>query len=130
MKALPETTYPELESAFRSQNMNVHLIAVIKEPLEVQTIVNLQGKIDCKFQIQYHFSAKPRRGRSLETWPASPEENLERLKDAGVVEDRHVPMCSNCKTLGHSARFCKEEKQEREKYVVKVRLLHSSKTCG
>jgi hypothetical protein len=58
--------------------------------------MNLQGKIDCKYAVTYQFSAKPRRESEKAAWPASPEENLVRLEDAGTVTDRHIPLCSNC----------------------------------
>ena len=44
----------------------------------------------------FNFSPNPKRAREREGWPASPAENLERLKDAGIPMDRGVPKCSNC----------------------------------
>lgn len=34
-------------------------------------------------------------------WPASPEENLKRLEDAGIPLDRGVPRCGNCSGTVH-----------------------------
>ncbi|KAH0538955.1 hypothetical protein FGG08_004470 [Glutinoglossum americanum] len=96
VKALPDTTYKDLEEAFRSSNFKVYLIALEKEVIATSTLMNLQGKIDCKYAITYQFSANPRRESEKATWPASPGENLMRLEDAGTVTDRHIPMCSNC----------------------------------
>ena len=44
-----------------------------------------------------------------ERWPASPAENLERLKNAGLPMDRGVPKCSRCEEMGHMARQCPQE---------------------
>ena len=60
------------------------------------TIVDLQGGIDKSYQVTFQMSAKPRRRSDRAGWPKSPEENLERLKDAGFPEERHVPRCRNC----------------------------------
>lgn len=61
-------------------------------------------------------------------WPKDAEENLERLKDAGLPMDRGIPKCSRCdgkptlsadpllltirQELGHTARACPEEATE------------------
>ena len=60
------------------------------------TYINLQGKLDCKYQVGLHFSAVPRRTITQENWPSSPEENLERLEDAGLPMDRMIPKCGRC----------------------------------
>ena len=60
------------------------------------TLVNLQGEIDQKYTIGYFFSPKCMRKNLQEQWPATVEENLERLKAAGVAMDRGVPKCNNC----------------------------------
>ncbi|KAH0563372.1 hypothetical protein GP486_002062 [Trichoglossum hirsutum] len=132
VKALPATTYKDLEEAFRGSDFSVYLIAIVKEVMPTSTLMNLQGKIDCKYAVTYQFSAKPRRESERAAWPASPEENLIRLEDAGVVTDRHVPLCSNCERkslpppqqvprlcaytsipeeLGHISRNCPEERR-------------------
>lgn len=114
VKALPATTYAELESAFRAQDVGVYLIAMEREIADTYTIVDLQGNLDRKYSISYRFSDKPKRPRESEGWPASPAENLERLAEAGEPMDRGVPKCGNCDALGHIAKHCTEEKQERE----------------
>ena len=58
--------------------------------------MNLQGKLDCKYVVGYFYSAKPQRAHLKEGWPPTPEENMERLKDAGIQVDRGVPKCTNC----------------------------------
>lgn len=61
-----------------------------------QTLVNLQGKLDCKYEVGYYFSDKPRRAILAQGWPSSSAENLERLEDAGMVMDRGIPKCGRC----------------------------------
>ncbi len=60
------------------------------------TIVDLEGKIDRKYVVGLYYSNKPRNAKAAERWPSSPEENLERLANAGFVMDRMIPKCSNC----------------------------------
>ncbi|KAI9813656.1 MAG: hypothetical protein M1827_003727 [Pycnora praestabilis] len=95
-KAVPMTTYEQLEQSFRIQEFSVYLIAIGKEIPDTWTIADLQGKIGCKYAVAYHFSPHPRRPKDKEGWPATPEENLERLKDAGVPVDRQIQKCTNC----------------------------------
>ena len=115
VKASPETTYVELEEAFRNQALDVWLIA-IEKPYLAPTLTNmdLQGHMDKKYTVTYRFSPKPTRPREREVWPDTPEQNLERLADAGEVVDRGVTKCNNCNELGHSSKFCPEEKRESE----------------
>ena len=58
--------------------------------------MDLQGKLDCKYHVGFFFSDKPQRSTLKEAWPRSPEENLVRLKDAGIPVERGIPKCSNC----------------------------------
>lgn len=67
-----------------------------KELPKTQTFVNLQGELDQKYQVGFHLSDKPRRKSQEEAWPSSKEENLERLKDAGLPMDRGIPKCTRC----------------------------------
>ncbi|MCJ1303297.1 hypothetical protein MMC08_006105 [Hypocenomyce scalaris] len=118
-KAVPGTTYDQLERSFRLHSFNTYLIAYEKELPITQTFIDLQGKLDCTYQIGYYFSPKPKRTNAAQGWPSSPEENMERLKDAGIPMDRGIPKCNNCNDLGHSAKFCKEDKAGVERVEVK-----------
>ena len=102
---------------------------------DTYTLMNLNGKLDCKYHVGFFFSDKPPRGSLKEGWPPSPEENNARLKDAGVPVERGIPKCSNCEgltlhsfwatvtyiwtELGHIAKACPQEKVEREQLGVK-----------
>ncbi|KAK3078896.1 hypothetical protein LTS18_006342, partial [Coniosporium uncinatum] len=70
----------DIEKALREENANFFLVAVEREVSDVMTIVNFQGKIDCRYQLQPHFSLKPRRVAFAQFWPKTAEENMERLK--------------------------------------------------
>jgi len=86
----------DVEKALREEKANFFLVAVEREVSDVMTIVNFQGKIDCRYHLQPHFSLKPRRAAFAQFWPKSPEENMERLKESGFMMDRGVPKCDNC----------------------------------
>ncbi|KAI9849864.1 MAG: hypothetical protein M1837_000078 [Sclerophora amabilis] len=122
-KAVPDSTFPQLEKGFRTHEFQTHLIAIIgkqeKQIPKTQTIVNLQGKLDCVYQVQFHFSARPKRKNMSAGWPETPEDNLVRLENAGFVEDRKVSQCAVCGELGHTAKYCKEERVVIERTVVK-----------
>lgn len=94
-KAVPDVTYVELEKEFRARGYNVYLIAMNKEIQSTQTIVNLQGKIGCKFAVFYFLSDKPQRPNMKERWPKSAEENIDRLEDAGIPMDSGIVKCNN-----------------------------------
>jgi hypothetical protein len=118
IKASPDTTYPELEQAFRKQGIGLHLIALEKTSLAMTlTNMDLQGNMDKKYTVSYRFSNKPARPREAEGWP-TPEENIERLADAGDVVDRGLSKCNNCNELGHTSRSCPQEKMENADRVV------------
>ena len=42
-------------------------------------------------RIDFCLSDKPKRARQNQGWPESAEENMERLKDAGIPMDRDAP---------------------------------------
>lgn len=78
-------------------NFNTYLIAQEKEEItSTYTLINLQGKLDQKYQIGFFFSPNPRRRNAIVGWPTSPEENLQRMKDAGLPYERGVPKCGRC----------------------------------
>lgn len=61
-----------------------------------QTLVNLQGKLDCKYEVGFFFSDQPQRPILKEVWPKSSADNVKRLEDAGTPMDRGIPKCSRC----------------------------------
>lgn len=100
VKAVPETTYVELERAFRNQGVEVYIIALERDLATTYSIMDLQGNLDRKFCISYRKSANPARPKEHEGWP-EPEENLVRLADAGEPIDRGISKCSNCNEYVH-----------------------------
>lgn len=119
VKACPDTTYVQLEGAFRSQGIGAYLIAM-ENPAMASSFTNmdLQGNLDKKYRVHYRFDPKPNRPRERLFWPSSDEENLERLEDAGDTVSRGLSKCSNCNELGHIAKNCPQETMERERLVI------------
>lgn len=95
-KAASDATYDELETAFRLSNFNTHLIATENELPKTHTYVNLQGELDKTYKVGFHLSPKPRRETAKQGWPETPEENIERLKNAGLPMERGIPKCMRC----------------------------------
>ena len=97
--------------------------------------MDLQGKLNREYHIGYYWSPKPQRGLMKEAWPASPEENILRLNNAGMPVDRGIPRCSNCEQMGHIAKNCPEERVERTDRV-SVKCVncdeegHRARDCG
>ena len=81
--------------------------------------MDFQGNLDKTYTVAYRFDFKPARPREADAWPKSIEENQERLKDAGEVVTRGLDKCTNCSELGHAAKHCPQEKQERERVVIR-----------
>ena len=94
-KAAPTYTYQDLEKEFRKRGFKIYIIAMEKNLLDTWTNVDLQGAIGKKYAVGYFFSDKPQRPNLVDKWPASAEENMERLADAGVPMDRGVEKCNN-----------------------------------
>lgn len=113
VKSSPETTYAELEQAFRVQDNPVWLIAIEKVLASTFTNMDLQGNLGKKYTVTYRFQWNPPRPRDREVWPKDVEENIERLKDAGEVVYGGLPKCSNCDELGHISKSCPQEKAEK-----------------
>ncbi|KAL9128954.1 MAG: hypothetical protein Q9217_002470 [Psora testacea] len=111
-KACPDATYDDLERSFRLSEFNVHLIAIEKELPKTFTYINLQGELDKTYQVGFYLSDRPKRGRAEAVWPKDAEENMKRLKDAGLPFERGIPNCSRCDELGHIAKNCPEEPLE------------------
>lgn len=115
-KLAPELTLVQLEECFRETNFKFYLIAKEQPvPSPVHTNVDLQGNADKKYQVSFQKTSKSRRAILAEGWPKTPEENLQRLQDAGFSMDNLKPYCTNCEQSGHSAKSCPEEKQVVEK---------------
>ncbi|KAL9113746.1 MAG: hypothetical protein Q9227_002191 [Pyrenula ochraceoflavens] len=132
-KADRTLTYESLETQFRAKCFGYYLIAMEKDIPDTFTIVNLQGKLDCKYAVTISKSQKAQRTTQKERWPPSPEENLERLKNAGIPMDRGIPKCSNCNELGHRARACPQERIAREFIELKCancdEMGHAARDC-
>ncbi|EER45443.1 zinc knuckle transcription factor [Histoplasma capsulatum var. duboisii H88] len=118
-KAVPMATFDEIERKMREENFEVYLIGLDKEIADCHTLINLQGKLNCKFVVGYYFGDKPQRPNLKERWPQSSEENLKRLADAGIPLDRQIPKCVNCGQMGHGSRACPDERSVVEKVEVK-----------
>src|SRR5579871_1633934 len=83
-----------------------------REIPDTMTIVSFSGIIDQKYVLTFNWSAKPRARKFAEGWPATPEENLERLANCGLPHDRLIPKCENCGEMGHIKKHCKQERGE------------------
>lgn len=114
----------DVEVALREGNLKVFLVAIQAEVPPQMTIVDLIGNPDREYVLTIQLSPKPRRAKLAQGWPADPAENLERLKSAGFVQDRGVPLCSNCNELGHIRKHCKQEIVEREKMTPVVTCVY------
>ncbi|MCJ1407089.1 hypothetical protein MMC19_001159 [Ptychographa xylographoides] len=141
VKAVPDTTYEQLEVAFRGLGFKTHVIGFEKEITDTYTLMNLQGKLDCKYHVGFYWNAKAPRLALKDAWPTNPEENLERLKDAGVPVERGIPKCSNCDgkdinnmlrfmgfpntavELGHISKSCTQDKAEKEAHNLDIVLV-------
>lgn len=117
VKAAPETTYPELQRAFRKQDMPLWLIAIEKALAVTFTNMDLQGNLGKTFTVTYRFQWNPPRPRDREAWPKDEDENIERLQDAGEVVHGGLPLCRNCEEVGHISKNCPQEKVEKENTV-------------
>jgi hypothetical protein len=95
VKAVPDTTYVQLEQAFRTQNLRIYLIAIRKELAATYTNMDLQGNLDREFSVTWRWSDRPSRPREQDLWPTSANENSQRLAQAGEAIDRGLPKCNN-----------------------------------
>lgn len=85
-------------------------------------LINLQGKLNCKYVVGFYFSHKPQRATLRERWPPSVEENLARLEDAGLPYDRQIPKCSNCGGK-HAVRNNKQPMKKKKKKKMMMMML-------
>jgi hypothetical protein len=90
-----------IEEILRAENLPFFLIAKKQVLAPNMTVVDMTGNPDREYVLTVQLSDKPRRAKLREGWPENAEQNKERLASAGFVEDRGVPICSNCGELGH-----------------------------
>ncbi|KAF3807622.1 hypothetical protein GCG54_00012020 [Colletotrichum gloeosporioides] len=119
LKHFPDMTYVILEEAFRGQEMGIYLIATERALAPTHTNMDLQGNLGKKFTVQYRFSSQPDRAREKAGWPASAEENMARLADAGEPVSRLMQKCNNCDELGHTAKACPQDPNEKVRFACK-----------
>ncbi|KAK8432509.1 putative zinc knuckle transcription factor [Phyllosticta citricarpa] len=125
----------DIDKQMREDGMNVHIVAVDKKEKagDVFTIVDFAGKTGCTYALSFNYSYKPKRKNVMEAWPKTPEENRERLSDAGFVVDRFVMKCTQCGEIGHSRKFCKQEREEIDRPEVKCLVCqetgHRARDC-
>ncbi|KAK7525821.1 uncharacterized protein IWZ02DRAFT_200099 [Phyllosticta citriasiana] len=140
----------DIDKQMREDGMNVHIVAVDKKEKagDVYTIVDFAGKTGCTYALSFNYSYKPKRKNAMEAWPKTPEENRERLSDAGFVVDRFVMKCTQCggksnvlfydlsntvAEIGHSRKFCKQEREEIDRPEVKCLVCqetgHRARDC-
>lgn len=112
IKALPDATYVDLEKAFRNQDLNLYIIALEKDLADTFTNMDLQGNLDKKYTVSWRKSGKHARPKEKDLWPATPQENFERLVDAGEPVERGIPKCTNCGEFGHISKSCSQDKNE------------------
>ncbi len=113
VKACPTVTYVEMEKMFREENIGLFLIGVERTDMSATlTNMDLQGNLDRKFTVTYRFNNRPSRPREKAIWPANDEENLDRLAAGGEPVSRGIPLCVNCRELGHISRNCPQERME------------------
>ncbi|ERS98744.1 hypothetical protein HMPREF1624_05532 [Sporothrix schenckii ATCC 58251] len=118
VKACPDVTYVEMEQMFRNENIGVYLIGVERSDLSVTlTNMDLQGNLDRKYTVTFRFQDKPSRPREKSIWPANTEENLARLANGGEPVARGIPLCMNCRELGHTSRSCPNERMENTEHA-------------
>ncbi|KAJ5976062.1 zinc knuckle transcription factor (CnjB) [Penicillium waksmanii] len=118
-KACPDETFQTIGKKMRDESFKISLIALEKPTEDVISLIDLQGKLDRQYVVGFFYSDKPQRANLRERWPETPEDNLERLQNAGLPYDRQVMKCRNCGEMGHSARACKQEPVAFEKTEIK-----------
>jgi hypothetical protein len=100
IKASPDLGLHELETAFRHQDFNYYLYALTIEVSYDKCLIGIHGERDCQYIWTLNKSPRPRRSKSIiHRMAATPEENIERLKKAGSLEDEISPFCHQCKGM-------------------------------
>lgn len=98
---MDDFSLPDVETALRDDGIPVFMIAKKQEIAVNTTVVDLIGNPERDFVLSIQLSDKPRRKIAAQGWPENAQENLLRLASAGFIQDRGVPLCSNCGELGH-----------------------------
>ncbi|PNY28369.1 Zinc finger domain-containing protein [Tolypocladium capitatum] len=106
-------SYRDLQEAMLDKGINLFFIATERDLVNVFTNMDFQGNMGKKYSISYRFSEKPDRPREAESFPKSREELLERLDNAGEVVNSGQLKCHNCREIGHTSKFCTQERVEK-----------------
>lgn len=133
IKGLPNVSFLEIHQALQNLDNGACLVALETEAPEMYTFMDAQGNLGKTYQVTFRFSLSADRDLDKSMYPKSAQENLERLKDAGIMVSRLMEKCSNCGELGHSKKHCSEAKGEHERAKVScVNCLkdgHRSRDC-
>ncbi|RAL58252.1 hypothetical protein DID88_002252 [Monilinia fructigena] len=102
IKASPDATYPQLENAFRSQNIPIYLIATEKELNQTFTNMDLQGNLDRKYTVSWRKSSNHSRPKEKEKLACHPQKRtssaLQMLVSLLIVVFLSVPAATSSVT--------------------------------
>lgn len=123
-------TFVDLEKKFREEGLGVYLIAMVSSPFPPSNIRKKRSRSRRQFEIS---KATPEKNTLYPSNPelkivelgiadlrythnsatkgqvaSTPEENLERLADAGFLVEDLIPVCFNCNAKGHGRNECPE----------------------
>lgn len=100
IKANPGIGLDELEVAFRGAGFRFYLYALTAEVPYSQCLIGPHGQRDVEYVWTLNPRARPRHFNAIgHRMAATPEENLQRLKRAGTVEDELLPICHVCRGI-------------------------------
>jgi hypothetical protein len=115
MKSMGGTpTYRDLQEGFIGDKIGLWYISLERDLLPVFSNMDLQGNMGKKYSVSWRFSEKPERPIEVDGWPASREEILLRLDDAGEPNNTGKSRCSRCGEMGHIYKDCSQEQEERK----------------
>ncbi|PHH54275.1 DNA-binding protein HEXBP [Ceratocystis fimbriata CBS 114723] len=110
-KIFPEKTYVDIQNDIMEAKINLFFIALPSNLINTKTLMDLQGNLGREYRVNYRFSQKCLRRAEQDQWPATLEENLERLLNAGEPVDSFDSRCYQCGELGHVAKACPQGKR-------------------